>query len=134
MTTPIDEIELRIQKVGQELGLGAFSRSRLAVEQADALWGGLLVRFVTDVLVRPGEEETELLSFAVPATWWQHLKQDVFPAWLLRRFPVRTTTLERRIRYRIDATYPQADVVLPKEYGPAVLRVRKLEDVCCRVP
>lgn len=24
-----------------------------------------------------------------PATWWQHLKQDRYPAWLLRLFPVR---------------------------------------------
>ena len=34
-------------------------------------------------------EHLGTLEVKWPATWWQHFKQDVFPAWLLRRFPVR---------------------------------------------
>jgi hypothetical protein len=28
-------------------------------------------------------------KFAAPATWWDHVKERFFPAWLVRRFPIK---------------------------------------------
>jgi hypothetical protein len=42
----------------------------------------------------------------VPRGWWQHLKQDLFPRWLLRLSPVKkrrvvvTVTVDRHVLYR----------------------------------
>ncbi len=41
----------------------------------------------------PVEEER---NFYVPATWWQHFKQDHMPEWFKRRFPVEMMTLNVR--------------------------------------
>jgi len=47
----------------------------------------------------------------VPTSWWQHFKQDVFPAWLLKKFPVKRTV------HKIDVVslYPELSKRLQDE-------------------
>ena len=49
-----------------------------------------------------------------PSDWWQAFKERWFPKWVLRRWPVRHTTVE----LKAQAIYPS--LVLPKE--PHVFR------------
>ena len=51
-------------------------------------------------------------SYTVPATWWQHLKESHFPAWLLRRFPVKHT--QHTYAYETEIRLcPHADIAWP---------------------
>lgn len=63
--------------------------------------------------------------FSVPETWWQHFKKDVFPAWALRRWPVRYKTVEYKIEQNIPSLPVPNDksnffVARPKENHEAV--------------
>lgn len=37
-----------------------------------------------------------------PTSWWQHFKQDYFPRWALRRWPVRYNKAEVFIKHKPD--------------------------------
>jgi len=48
----------------------------------------------------PAKEFEKTVTFQVPATWWQHFKQSHFPAWALRKFPVKYETLAETIGFK----------------------------------
>jgi len=63
-------------------------------------------------------EKQDPYVFSYPATWWQHFKQRFFPAWLLRKFPVRMA--EKRLD--VQTLYPYLKTSLPlKAMGPRVM-------------
>ena len=46
-----------------------------------------------------------------PKTWWQHFKQENFPAWLLRKFPVQYSFQTEKKTVEFDRTF-----VFPEAY------------------
>lgn len=50
-------------------------------------------------------------TFRQPKTWWQHFKQEHFPAWLLRRFPVEYSFQTEKKTVEFDRTF-----VFPNAY------------------
>jgi hypothetical protein len=40
-----------------------------------------------------GTRRTEKKTYAHPDSWWQWFKQDTFPRWLLKKYPVRMKTV-----------------------------------------
>lgn len=34
-------------------------------------------------------QKLDTISYAIPKSWWQHFKQDHFPKWLRKKFPVQ---------------------------------------------
>jgi hypothetical protein len=62
------------------------------------------------VLAERLARETQQVAFDVPASWWQHWKRDCAPAWLRRRWPVRTTRLSRTMKFETFRAYPDAQV------------------------
>lgn len=70
-----------------------------------------LVMYLSKEIVRSAPR-TETVQFDVPATWWQHLKQDHAPEWFLKRYPV----VMRQIPFSYEGGYrtcPHAD----KQWG-----------------
>ncbi len=69
---------------------------------------------------------TETRTTYVPATWWQHLKQDKaarwWMRWLVRRRPVRTEAITLTATWENMAAYPWADLRtrVPNYLGAAV--------------
>ena len=45
-------------------------------------------------------------SYIIPSNWFEHLKQDCFPKWLLQYFPAKGTTKIVRVRVKAKAYYP----------------------------
>lgn len=45
-----------------------------------------------------------------PKTWWQHFKQENFPAWLLRKFPVKyqVHTVSKTVQFDRTFIFPDA--------------------------
>lgn len=74
-----------------------------------------------------------------PSSWWQHFKQDHFPGWMKRRWPVKTHQLRayRRetatnsntetvsITFRQYAQFPAAQVRTPRNFRGPVLVARE---------
>lgn len=61
------------------------------------------------------------VSVDVPTSWWQHFKRDVFPVWLLRRFPVKTKTVSKKstFTFRTVALLPEFKYEQPPGTGSA---------------
>lgn len=76
------------------------------------------------------------LRVYVPASWWQHFRQDVYPKlgrlgrWLLRRKPVRTKEIVKYetlvANFKQYATYPASDLVMaPKEIHKNIIVLKE---------
>src|SRR3954451_2853678 len=64
----------------------------------------------------------------VPASWWQHFKQDVLPKrltrskWFNNHMPVRLKQMEQIVVFDESRTYPDASIVLPEgKFGQPVI-------------
>ena len=78
--------------------------------------------FMTEALVKaiialPGEEvkktHRRVVTFRVPATWFDHWKATAAPRWLARRWPPTYVDHERAVTFRVDALYPKAPLLWP---------------------
>lgn len=56
-------------------------------------------------------------TFQTPKTWFQHFKNDHFPLWLLRKFPVKYHEEKIKVVLKVGAVYPQLPEVFPKNLG-----------------
>lgn len=105
--------------------VGHFSRSTLQMRNVshliDDCLGDLVVQLEMEVLCQSSGNREKVVSFNVPATWWQHFKLAKFPAWLIKRFPVRYRQLTETVRYEVWASYPRADIKLPERFGAPVM-------------
>lgn len=67
----------------------------------------LIQKTVTDMLLALRQDvfaqKIEEVSHSYPSDWWQAFKARWFPNWLLRRYPVTTTTF----RLTASALYPK---------------------------
>jgi hypothetical protein len=67
-----------------------------------------LVGTLRSYLVKGVHQEQRTTHLTTPATWWDHFKEAKFPAWLLKRFPVKYT--ERPFTYESQTRIcPHAD-------------------------
>jgi 8-oxo-dGTP diphosphatase len=60
------------------------------------------------------------MAIKVPASWWQMLKRDCLPAWLTRRFPVRTRDVTETFSFEQQVRVcPHSDVAFsdPRHMG-----------------
>jgi hypothetical protein len=93
-----------------------------AEEVRDWMYENLLVRLSAYVLTEQLADEYHPVSLGLPATWWQHLKQDHAPEWFKRRWPVRFRKMTCQIHVRTSGTYPDMKMALPPgEFGDRVI-------------
>ena len=85
---------------------------------ASCIGNTAVVRIKQEVLGR----ELEQVEHTYPADWWQACKERWFPAWVLRRWPVRWA----RVRLTAKELYPKIsipdaewNISLSKWVGPA---------------
>jgi hypothetical protein len=75
--------------------------------------GKMVLRLTGWVLRDEHQHEvvTKTMAIRVPASWWQMLKRDCLPAWLVRRFPVRTRGITDTFAFEQEVRVcPHADV------------------------
>lgn len=84
------------------------------------------------VLAEEVDNRTKAVTFktTIPATWWDHLKQDKLPYWLTKLFPIKLKTIEKskKVTFRRLATYPKANIVLPELGSTIVYRNQLYEE------
>ena len=76
------------------LPLGARSKLELCIKD-----GIYTLRTWLQQSSPPSAKKSETVTFAFPATTWQHLKYQYFPSWLKEMFPVRLTFVEKKIEW-----------------------------------
>ncbi len=123
-----------LEQIVASLGeLGRFSRGSLTVERCLAastseLVSKVVVKVLTAQLPPERVEESTLVEFRRPATWWEHFKETYQDRWWLRRlvlrWPVRWEREQRVVRVVVDMTrvlaFPKADIRPPAAFGPPV--------------
>lgn len=74
--------------------------------KAEAYLDHITGQMVAQLAARVATEELESKSASWPATWWDAVKQRWFPAWLLRRYPVRMES----VRIEARALFPTVEL------------------------
>jgi hypothetical protein len=113
--TNLHEVSLKQQAVGFSIAIPesyAYAKRNMEFsEDRDRLYNLLTMQLRT-FLLRSGHEDQHVEEMGVPSTWWQHLKQDHFPAWLLRRFPVKFH-MKKFTYEKFTYLCPHADLAWP---------------------
>lgn len=76
------------------------------------------VELETHVLREHIADEVFHSTVEVPATWWDHWKDDHAPAWLIRRHPVRLRSIPVDVQVQRFLNYPEATITAP-DFGRA---------------
>jgi len=84
----------------------------------------IITTTMLEEVLEPGTEDSVVVDFYAPATWWEHFKREHFPPWLLRRYPVRLLRYTREVSVKVTAAYPRAELLVPDEVGEAVIHAR----------
>jgi hypothetical protein len=123
---PLDEFPLRtVQKIALERFLLSSRRTvELNGVKFDLLAHvaeGMLVDLQAYVWAQKLQDEKVTLSVSYPASWWEHFKQQWFPAWALRRWPVKEAKVERMHQFRTMALLPEFKYEAPVGAGHAIV-------------
>lgn len=107
--------------------LGAFAMDRIETQEERRVeFQGLLRTLSTQILERKIAEDSYSVTFSykIPSTWWQQLKEEKAPKWFTSKYPVIYTDkkVKRTVNITRKATYPMADIVVPKNMGQVVIR------------
>ena len=121
----VTEQTFDVGKIAATINLGAFAKGRLELRTENTIHGFLVSAF-TDILEHKLVEDKYRVTFnyKVPSSWWQHLKTEKAPKWFTNKYPVRyeNRAVKRLVNITRKATYPMADVVVPKNFGRVVIR------------
>jgi hypothetical protein len=121
---PIEQVVLERLRYAVTGSLGAAAAADLRVSTyPEYLFDGLVYQLTVDVLAEKLVDEVLDGYFPLPANGWQLFKEQHMPAWFIKRYPVKTAWRTCRVEYKKHATYPRANIVLPKDkFGRVVLR------------
>lgn len=129
-TTEVNELVFDVNRYAMSWvkdRLGAFAAGRLEYREMERIeFADKLREFTTKILERKIVEDSYPVTFSykVTASWWQHLKRDKAPGWFTKRYPVKyeNKRIKRTVKITRKATYPMADIVMPKNMGQVVIR------------
>ena len=103
-------------QVMQRYGKFTFEATELTIQDAIR---DLIIRLDSFILGQHDYQKYKVY-IAVPANWWEHLKQDRFPKWYIKRFPVKTKAVGREITFDHKKLFPKSDIMFPPNIGPVV--------------
>lgn len=70
------------------------------------------------------QDEQVTLTVLMPATWWDHFKEDYFPCWLEELFPVDYAQKTSTHQFKTVAKFPDFAYEPPKNLGKYVYETR----------
>lgn len=92
-----------------ELRPEELAQLRFDIDHRSDLYRHLTLRIKREFFGERRQEEVEV-DFKAPTTWWDHFKQDKFPAFLLKRFPVKYKTTTNRVILNRTWYFPNVPV------------------------
>lgn len=127
---PFKEIVLeRIRfMLAQRVTAGYMERIKVDVDM-DWLLGDMVIRFEKELLGEIVGTQEHTVMVDVPSSWWQHLKEDHFPQWYVRRWPVLHKTRRVVIDLTTIGAFSDEMFQTPEKYrGKIVLPVYRVTD------
>lgn len=131
-TVGVNQITLQKLKVacsrmiGSTLGESLRYREREEIELMS-----MVVQLQGYVLADRIAEETQTAYFDVerPLSWWQMFKEQKFMYWYRKRWPVKyyTETKSKRYKFERYATYPRANINIPKQSQVYMMQLGGIE-------
>lgn len=97
-------IEVALKAIRTQQSHQIVDRRNLFVHAKDAA-EGMNIRLTTYIAGNEYEQETH---HYVPKTWWDHFKQEWFPKWLERKFPVKHKLLTKT--KKVTLMFPDLDI------------------------
>ena len=58
------------------------------------------------------QNTSRIVEFHYFATWKDHFKAQHFPAWLIKRFPIKMKTRKKKVTFQRFASYPQLPLAM----------------------
>jgi hypothetical protein len=130
-SVPVKDIVLERLKVGIAQQISPALAANLTVEQQVDFMRNLVFRMQSEFLGDKLAEDAYEQSIEVPATAWDHVKQDWLPTftrWF--RWKVRTRRAVATFRVRDYHAFPESTMVYPRELGQHVkLQMVDLEGI-----
>lgn len=108
----LEKIELIANRIIKGMPNSGFHREEINLYEHFKDGIGSMRLELSDYVWAEKFQDTEYLaSFEIkyPATWWQHFKQQYFPPWLLKKFPIQEKAAFqiRTINFQRLALYPK---------------------------
>ena len=117
------EFEAIKVQVMQQYGKFTFEATQLTIQDAVR---DLIIRLDSFILGQHDYQKYKV-SMAVPLNWWEHLKQDRFPKWYIKRFPTKTKHVTREITFDHKKLFPKSSVMFPPNIGPVVFHSHTID-------
>lgn len=57
----------------------------------------------------------QTVTFSIPRNWWQAFKQEKFPTWLLKKYPVQEKVIRKTFEVEQWACFPKYKTIHPDE-------------------
>lgn len=111
----INEIILSKIKFRMQRRVGELAMKSLSVELfTDFIVDGFMHEISINIL---GQHNVQIYReyYYTPKNWWQHLKMDWFPKWLLEKFPVKFQRNEHKITIDHIALLPEWNKIIPDQ-------------------
>ena len=124
-TASVNQRLMEQLKVGHRLTLPRWVRSSARFDAVDDAANHMILELQAYVLADKWVGQFQEVSIDVPSSWWQMWKRDHAPAWFIRRYRVRFTTLTTTFSLDRYQTYPDASFTVPEElFGKPVVYER----------
>lgn len=106
--------------------LGGFALKNLTVERVPGWIEKELIYSLHSLI--PAEnvkEETHVFNVEYPCDWKQAFKEQHFPAWLKKRYPVKYTEIKKTVNFTAYNLYPKFPAVFPERCKDAIQIIHK---------
>lgn len=100
----------------KRFGMGGFMLRNLKIERIEEyIKDELEYALHTLIPAEEMKEETHTVSVEYPETLWEMFKEEFFPVWLKRKYPVKYKTKKETVRFTAYNLYPEFPVFMPEQ-------------------
>jgi len=106
--------------------LGEFAMKNLSVTRLkDITRDTLLYSLCTLIPSENVKEETHTFNVEYPETWWQAFKDQYYPVWLKKKYPVKFKKITETVVFKAYNIYPKFPQIRPDACQDSVQTIYK---------
>jgi hypothetical protein len=110
----------------KSLDLGGFVKQNLKLSVMEGLYDNeLLYALHTLIPAENMKEETYTLTVKCPFDWKQAFKEQHFPEWLKKRYPVKYKEIKETVKFTAYSLYPKFPALMPDRSMDSIQHITK---------
>ena len=126
VTEDIEKHVLDLLVCEKSLDLGGFTAQNLRVDVIEGLYDNeLLCSLHTLIPAENMKEETHTFRAKYPSDWKQAFKEQHFPEWLKKRYPVKYKRITETVKFTAYNLYPKFPALMPSRCAESVQHITK---------